>query len=124
MSHHSHQNPREPDDLLTSQQDLNQVRADLTGLYERLPYSVEPLDAWQRPVGYWLAASPAYPDPPGWSEQEQQDVAALRERERDLAAAIVTHAFWNEVAEPQRPDARSQLRHALERGDGEGQEAA
>ncbi|WP_442804465.1 hypothetical protein [Streptomyces luteogriseus] len=26
-------------------------------------------------------AAPAYPDSPGWSEQEQKDVAALRERE-------------------------------------------
>ncbi|MFL4953340.1 nucleic acid-binding protein [Streptomyces sp. MMS24-I31] len=102
-----------PDDLLTAQRDLNQVRADLTGLYERLPYSVEPLDAWQRPEGYWLAASPAYPDSPGWTEQEQLEVAALRERERELAAAIVTHAFWREVSGPERPDARSQLRHAL-----------
>lgn len=102
-----------PDDLLTVQQDLNQARADLTGLYARLPYSVEPLEAWQRPEGYWLATSPAYPDSPGWTEQEQLEVAALRERERELAAAIVTHAFRGEVTGPERPDARSQLRHAL-----------
>jgi hypothetical protein len=82
------------------------------------------MEAWQRPDGYWLAASPAYPDSPGWSEQEQNDVAALQERERDLAALIVTHPFWNEVAGPERPDARSRLRHALGNGDGEGQEAA
>ncbi|MGW1619947.1 nucleic acid-binding protein [Streptomyces sp. NPDC002172] len=113
-----------PDDLLQLQQALNTARAQLSALVSGLPYSVEPMEAWQRPEGYWLSASPSYPDSPGWSEQEQKDVAALRERERDLAAAIVTHAFWNEVAEPQRPDARSQLRHALERGDGKGQEAA
>ncbi|MFI1510186.1 nucleic acid-binding protein [Streptomyces sp. NPDC020597] len=103
-----------PDDLLTAQRDLNQVRADLAALYERLPYSVEPMQAWQRPEGYWLATSRAYPDSPGWSEQEQQEVAALRERERDLTAVILTHAFWNDVAGPERPDARSKLRHALE----------
>ncbi|WP_075694082.1 nucleic acid-binding protein [Streptomyces acidiscabies] len=110
-----------PDDLLTVQQALNQVRADLTNLYERLPYSVEPMEAWQRPEGYWLASSPAYPDSPGWTEQEQLEVAALRERERDLTAAILTHAFWNDVAGPERPDARSQLRHALAAASG-GQE--
>ncbi|MFE4824000.1 hypothetical protein ACFRFU_48170 [Streptomyces sp. NPDC056704] len=38
-----------PDDLLTAQQDLNHVRADLEALYERLPYSVEPLEGWARP---------------------------------------------------------------------------
>lgn len=113
-----------PDALLKAQQALNEVRASLNALVKTLPYSVEPMDAWQRPEGYWLATSPAYPDSPGWSEQEQNDVTTLRERERDLAAAIVTHPFWNEVSAPERPDARSQLRHALGSGDGEGQEAA
>jgi hypothetical protein len=113
-----------PGELIAAQQELTQVRADLTALYKRLPYSVEPMEAWQRPEGYWLATSRAYPDSPGWSEQEQREVAALRERERDLTAAILTHAFWNEVAGPERLDARSQLKHALERKDGEGQEAA
>ncbi|HSX96036.1 MAG TPA: hypothetical protein VLG91_01320 [Streptomyces sp.] len=47
-----------------------------------------------------------------------------RERERDLTAANLTHAFWNDVAGPERLDARSQLNHALGREDGEGPEAA
>ncbi|MFF9040969.1 hypothetical protein ACF090_36525 [Streptomyces sp. NPDC014892] len=34
----------------------------------------------------------AYPESSGWSEQEQQDVAALRERERELIGVILTHA--------------------------------
>ncbi|MFG3268914.1 hypothetical protein ACGF5I_43075, partial [Streptomyces bobili] len=29
-------------------QELTQVRADLTALYKRLPYSVEPMEGWQR----------------------------------------------------------------------------
>lgn len=105
-----------PEDLLTAQQELNQVRAALEALCERLPYSVEPLEGWQRPEGYWLAVSPTYPDSPGWSEQEQQEVAALRERERELSAAIVTHAFWGEVAGPERLDARSKLKHVIAEG--------
>jgi len=113
-----------PDDLLKAQQALNEVRAILNALVKTLPYSVEPMEAWQRPDGYWLATSPAHPASPGWSEQEQTDVATLRERERDLATTIVTHTFWNEVSPAERPDARSQLRHALVSGDGEGQEAA
>ncbi|MPY53973.1 nucleic acid-binding protein [Streptomyces acidicola] len=112
-----------PDDLLQLQQDLNTACAELSALVSGLLCSVELMEAWQRPEGYWLAASPAYPDSPGWSEQEQKDVAALRERERDLAAAIVTHRFWNEIAGSERPDARSQLRYAFGNGGGEGQEA-
>lgn len=113
-----------PDDLLKAQQALNEVRASLKALIKTLPYSVEPMEAWERPDGYWLTTSRAYPDSPGWSEQEKKEVAALRERERDLTAVILTHPFWSEVDAPARPDARSQLKHALEREDGEGQEAA
>jgi hypothetical protein len=106
-----------PDDLLTAQRDLQAVRADLAVLYEALPYSVEPLEAWARPEGYWLATSPAHPDSPGWTDSEQQQVAELRERERELAARIVAHDFWSVIAEPERADARSQLRHVLAGGE-------
>ncbi|MFB7329887.1 MULTISPECIES: hypothetical protein [unclassified Streptomyces] len=54
---------------------------------------MEPMEAWERPDSYWLAASPSYPDSPGWSEQEQKEVAALRAKEHDLTAVILTHAF-------------------------------
>ncbi|MEV8547687.1 nucleic acid-binding protein [Streptomyces sp. NPDC051572] len=82
------------------------------------------MEGWQRPEGHWLAVSPARPDSPGWTDQEQQDVAELREQERELSAAIVTHTFWSEVAAPERTDARSQLKHALTAApDGEKQAA-
>ncbi|WP_089107748.1 nucleic acid-binding protein [Streptomyces hyaluromycini] len=111
-----------PDDLLKLQQDLNTVRSDLDTLIRSLPYSTEPADAWQRPDGYWLSTSPSFPDSPGWEEEEQEQVVMLREKERDLAAKIVTHRFWSEVTGPQRPDARSQLKHALGAEHGENQE--
>lgn len=107
-----------PDDLLEAQRELNGVRAELAALFEMLPYSVEPMDAWQRPDSYWLATS-AYPESPGWSEQEQRKVATLREQERDLSATIVTHTFWGGVAGPERPGARSELKHALDENENE-----
>ncbi|RRR85699.1 nucleic acid-binding protein [Streptomyces sp. RP5T] len=110
-----------PDDLLTAQRDLLAVRAELAALLEALPYSVERMEAWTRPEGYWLATSPAHPDSPGWTDSQKQQVADLRKRERDLAAKIVAHRFWNEVDGPERPDARSQLRYTL---GGKGKEAA
>ncbi|MER6774998.1 hypothetical protein ABT389_35340 [Streptomyces bacillaris] len=48
----------------------------------------------------------------------------LRKRERNLTAAIVTQAFWNDVAGPERLEARFQLKRALDRENGEGREAA
>ncbi|MFE0437259.1 nucleic acid-binding protein [Streptomyces nigra] len=112
------------DDFIATQQELDQVRADLTAPYKRLQYSIELMEYWQRPEGYWLATSRAYPVSPAWSEQEQQEVAVSRERERDLTEVLLTHAFWSEVPEPERLDACSRLRHAPEREDGEGQETA
>lgn len=73
------------------------------------------METWERPGGYWLATSrDAYLDSPGWSQQEQQQVAALREKARDLTGVILTHAFWDGVAAPHRPEARSQLTYALD----------
>ncbi|MER8003962.1 nucleic acid-binding protein [Streptomyces sp. NPDC095613] len=103
-----------PDDLLTAQRDLLAVRAELAALFEALPCSVEPMEAWTRPEGYWLATSPAHPDSPCWTDAQRQQVTELRERERELAATIVTHDFWGMVGGPERPDARSQLRRPLE----------
>jgi hypothetical protein len=102
-----------PDDLLRAQRDLDQVRADLAARLAALPYSVEPMEAWERPEGYWLATSRAYPDSPGWPQQEQEEVAALRKTERDLTAMIVAHGFWSEIDRPERPDARSRFKHAV-----------
>ncbi|MFJ5842402.1 nucleic acid-binding protein [Streptomyces shenzhenensis] len=98
------------------------MRAEFAVLLEALPYNVEPMAAWARPEGYWLAMSPAHPDSPGWTDSEQQQVAELRERERELAATIATHGIWSVVAEPERPDAHSQLRHALAAAPSDGQE--
>lgn len=109
-----------PDDLLQKQRALTEVRADLDSLLATLPYSVEPMEAWARPEGYWLATSPARPpglarlDSPGWTQDEQQQVAELRYQERDLAGKIVTVAFWSTVDAGKRPEARSALKHALE----------
>ncbi|MEU5324343.1 hypothetical protein AB0G67_47680 [Streptomyces sp. NPDC021056] len=83
-----------PDDLLNAQRDLTRVRADLAALLNALPYSVEPMEAWARPEGCWLATARARPHSPGWTEAEQQQVAELRDREREMAIAIVTHDFW------------------------------
>lgn len=82
------------------------------------------MEALQRPEDYGLGTARSYADSPGWSEQERKEVAVLRECERELVCAIVTHAFWSEVDGPERPDARSKLKHALGTEDGEGQEAA
>jgi hypothetical protein len=45
--------------------------------------------------------------------------AALRDKERDLATAVVTHTFWGGVDSADRPAARDTLKPALEREDGE-----
>ncbi|MFC8350050.1 hypothetical protein [Streptomyces sp. NPDC057280] len=76
-----------PDDLLKVQHALQAVCAGLAALFEVLPHSGEPMEAWAHPEGYWLPTSPTHPDSPGWTDSEQQQVAELPERKRELAAA-------------------------------------
>ncbi|MCW8383948.1 nucleic acid-binding protein [Streptomyces justiciae] len=113
-----------PSDLLEAQQGLDRVRADLRALFQQLPYSVEPMEAWERPEGYWRSSSQAYPESAGWSQEQQQAVAELQEEERRLSAEIVTHAFWDEIAVPERPDARSLLKHAADVSEDRGEQGA
>ncbi|MEW2347412.1 hypothetical protein AB0904_07055 [Streptomyces sp. NPDC006684] len=44
----------------------------------------------------WAGAR-THPASPGWSEEDREEVAVLRERERELAAVIVTHELWASV---------------------------
>ncbi|MFD4756355.1 hypothetical protein [Streptomyces sp. NPDC058426] len=99
-----------PADLLALQRDLTAARAELGALVETLPYSVEPLDAWERPEGYWAGAR-AVPASPGWTPEQRQEVAALRGRVQRLAIEVVTHPYWETLDPAGRLAARDGLKH-------------
>ncbi len=96
-------------DLLAGQEELHQVRAELSALLKRLPWSVEPMDGFSDDTGWRKVERPASP---GWSEDEQAEVEKLRRREHELAVFVSTHRFWAEVPRggphggPLRPEAR------------------
>ncbi|MGI5443023.1 hypothetical protein [Streptomyces shenzhenensis] len=100
-----------PSDLLAGQEELHQVRAELSALLKRLPWSVEPLDGFSDDHGWRKVERPASP---GWTEDEQAEVEKLRQREHELAVFVTTHRFWAEVATAERVDARMGLKHAQE----------
>ncbi|MDN0194503.1 hypothetical protein [Streptomyces sp. S.PNR 29] len=100
-----------PSDLLAGQEELHQVRAELSALLKRLPWSVEPLDGFSDDTGWRKVERPASP---GWSADEQAEVEKLRRRERELAVFVSTHRYWSELTGPDRVDARTQLKHAHE----------
>ena len=100
-----------PSDLLAGQEELHQVRAELSALLKRLPWSVEPLDGYSDTGGWRKVERPASP---GWSPDEQAEVEKLRQRELELAVFVSTHRFWAEVATGERVDARTRLKHAHE----------
>ncbi|MFF9042855.1 hypothetical protein [Streptomyces parvulus] len=102
-----------PSDLLAGQEELHQVRAELTALLKRLPWSVEPLDGFSDDTGWRKIERPASP---GWSEDEQAEVEKLRRRERELAVFVSTHRYWSEMTGPDQVDARSKLKHAHDTG--------
>ncbi|MEV4043764.1 hypothetical protein [Streptomyces sp. NPDC049744] len=100
-----------PSDLLAGQEELHQVRAELSALLKRLPWSVEPLDGFSDDNGWRKVERPASP---GWSEDEQAEVEKLRRRERELAVFVSTHRYWSETTGPDQVSARSALKHAHE----------
>lgn len=71
--------------------------------------AVEPLAAWTAHENHWRPSS--LPDSPGWDPADQQRIGTLRTRELELAALIVGHPFWEEIAAEERADARTKLKH-------------
>ncbi|CAM5615335.1 hypothetical protein ACWGKK_45300 [Streptomyces chartreusis] len=98
-----------PSDLLAGQEELHQVRAELSALLKRLPWSVVPLDGFSDDNGWRKVERPASP---GWTEDEQAEVEKLRQREHELAVFVSGHRFWSEMAGSDRVDARTRLKHA------------
>ncbi|MFF4045654.1 hypothetical protein ACFYZ5_03230 [Streptomyces chartreusis] len=98
-----------PSDLLAGQEELHQVRAELSALLKRLPWSVVPLDGFSDDNGWRKVERPASP---GWTEDEQAEVEKLRQREHELAVFVSGHRFWSEMAGSDRVDARTKLKHA------------
>ncbi|MFJ7072956.1 hypothetical protein [Streptomyces sp. NPDC098781] len=98
-----------PSDLLAGQEELHQVRAELSALLKRLPWSVVPLDGFSDDNGWRKVERPASP---GWTEDEQAEVEKLRQREHELAVFVSGHRYWSEFAATERTDARMKLKHA------------
>ncbi|WP_432095705.1 hypothetical protein [Streptomyces sp. bgisy100] len=104
-----------PDDLVTAQQQLDQVRAELSAFLATLPWSVEPAPGFRQTKedGYW--SSRERPESPGWTEDDQARVKELRHRELGLTETVLTHDFWSSLSGPDRVAARTALKH-LEAG--------
>ncbi|WP_320775020.1 hypothetical protein [Streptomyces sp. CRN 30] len=100
-----------PSDLLAGQEELHQVRADLSALLKRLPWSVEPVDGFSDDTGWRKVERPASP---GWSQDEQAEVEKLRQRERELAVFVTTHRYWAQFTGADQVAARSTLKHTRE----------
>ncbi|MDW8805932.1 hypothetical protein P1P68_14340 [Streptomyces scabiei] len=98
-----------PQDLTDAQDELRRVRADLQTVYRRVPWSAEPLDAWETHENAWRQSS--RPASPGWDPQDAAEIARLRAREVELATAIVTHVYWSQFAPADVLAARDALKH-------------
>ncbi|MGC0377567.1 MULTISPECIES: hypothetical protein [unclassified Streptomyces] len=100
-----------PSDLLAGQEELRQVRGELSALLKRLPWSVEPLDGFSDDHGWRRIERPASP---GWTADEQAEVEKLRQREHELAVFVSTHRYWAGLTGADRVHARSRLKHVRE----------
>lgn len=106
-----------PASLRQAQLELHQVTADLAALGRTLPWSVVPLPGWSRPDGHWYPSS--RPDSPGWTEEQQHQVAALRARALELSITVGTHPFWDTLEKGKVVEARTALKHVHEHPGGD-----
>ncbi|MCX4426997.1 hypothetical protein [Streptomyces mirabilis] len=98
-----------PPMLIDAQNEPDQVRADLRTLFERVPWSVEPMDAWETHENAWRPAS--RPASPGWDPEDAAEIARLRARELELAEVLVCRPYWTEFAPGDVLAARDALKH-------------
>ncbi|MDW4910432.1 hypothetical protein RB628_35175 [Streptomyces sp. ADMS] len=98
-----------PKGLIDAQVELNEVRGELNPLFKKQPWSVEPLAAWTTHENHWRPSS--RPESPGWDPADHERIGRLRARELELAALIVNHPFWKEIAAEERAEARTKLKH-------------
>ncbi|MFG2526590.1 hypothetical protein [Streptomyces sp. NPDC048516] len=104
-----------PEDLLKTQRELQQVNAELDALYERLPWSAEPLPGWTHTRGKGSCHETERDGSPGWTEDEKAEVARLRAHRLELVTTVITHPFWATCDDA--PTARSALEHVHDRPD-------
>ena len=97
--------PDFPDDLVTAQLHLHQAWADLETLGRTLPWVAVPM------AGYTSAhrtidpetgelRNKVFPDSPGYSPEQSEQVAALWARIRELSVTVGTHPYRTWDCEP------------------------
>ncbi|WP_329374458.1 hypothetical protein [Streptomyces sp. NBC_01483] len=101
-----------PPMLIDAQNELDQVRADLRALFEKVPWSVEPMDGWETHENAWRPAS--RPASPGWDPEDAAEIDRLRARELELAELLVCHQYWMKFAPGDVQAARDALKHHRE----------
>ncbi|RII07973.1 hypothetical protein DSC45_34220 [Streptomyces sp. YIM 130001] len=94
-------------DLLSAQDELRRTQAALTELSRDLPWSVDPMEGWERPA-------PRRDDSPGYSEQQRADMQRLTEEARKAAEAVSTHPNWDGLSGRSLVEARMRLKHVHE----------
>ncbi|MFI8944126.1 hypothetical protein [Streptomyces syringium] len=82
-----------PDDLRAAQLESRQVTAELEALCRELPWSVEPHPGIPAREGDPFPTERPATD--GWTPEQQEKVQQLRERQRELATAVITHPYWS-----------------------------
>ncbi|MFI9722074.1 hypothetical protein ACIHFE_20825 [Streptomyces sp. NPDC052396] len=98
-----------PADLRDTQQELHRVNAELAALLRALPWSVEPHDGWADPAERWHPTR--RPASPGWTEEEREQVGALRARALELSVEVSCHSWWATLSGETIVAARMALKH-------------
>jgi hypothetical protein len=107
-----------PDDLVQLQRAVHAANADLRTFLDAHPEPPEPIDGWHdKPgEGYWRDRQ--RPASAGWSDDDKQHEAELRQRLHELIPQVHTHPHWATLSGPDLVTARMRLKHIDDPADG------
>ncbi|MDJ1645210.1 hypothetical protein [Streptomyces pakalii] len=109
-----------PQDLRDAQLALRQTRAAYEEYARTLPWSAEPLPGWEAERQLHSGFRSSKQDSPGYTEDQDAEVARFRAELLELSITVSTHQFWKQVDQGQVVDARMRLKHQHETSAGAG----
>ena len=101
-----------PQDLCDAQLALHQIRADYERYARTLPWSAEPMPGWEADKQLHSSYRSSKPDSPGYTDEQEKQVAEYGARLVELSITVSTHPFWETLERAEVVAARMDLKRS------------
>ncbi|MFJ4843194.1 hypothetical protein [Streptomyces sp. NPDC088746] len=103
-----------PQDLRDAQLALHRAWSAYEQYSRGLPWSAEPMSGWESDKQLHSSYHASKPDSRGYTEDQHQEIARLRNELLELSAVVSTHPFWSTLERGEVVQGRMTLKHTRE----------